>query len=128
MGLVERDGALAAYIGLQIGHQQSRRDAFAGNVANHEADAVRPKREKVVVVAADVARRKTDAGKLERFENGEILREEARLDLLGDFEFLSCAPLSLYFIGKGAALRFDGVADLVKSSKRERIAVGCRYS
>ena len=35
--VVTRDGALAAKIGLQIGHEQGRGDPFAGDVADDEA-------------------------------------------------------------------------------------------
>ncbi len=35
--VVPRNGALAAEIGLQVGHEQSRGDAFAGDVADDEA-------------------------------------------------------------------------------------------
>src|SRR5258708_4997919 len=38
LGLIECDGALAAEIGLKIGHQESGGDAFSGDVADHEAE------------------------------------------------------------------------------------------
>ena len=37
---IVRDGALAAEIGLQVGHEQRCGDAFAGDIADHEAEAV----------------------------------------------------------------------------------------
>ena len=50
--LVERDGALAAEIGLQIGHEKSGGDAFAGNVTDDQAETVRAEVEEVVIVAS----------------------------------------------------------------------------
>src|SRR2546422_7888425 len=38
LGLIESDGALAAQIGLEIGHQESGGDSFSGNVADDEAE------------------------------------------------------------------------------------------
>src|SRR5712664_1678200 len=35
--LVQSDGALAAEIGLKVGHQESSGDSFSGDVADHEA-------------------------------------------------------------------------------------------
>ena len=43
MRLVEGDGALATQIGLEIGHEKSGGNAFAGNVGNHEAEAFVPR-------------------------------------------------------------------------------------
>src|SRR5438034_3448621 len=37
--LIQSDGALAAEIGLQIGHQESSGDSFSGDVADDEAEA-----------------------------------------------------------------------------------------
>ena len=39
--LIESDGALAAQIRLQIGHQESGGDSLSGNVADHQARAAR---------------------------------------------------------------------------------------
>src|SRR5271170_789950 len=59
---IVRDGTLAAKIGLQVGHEQSGRDAFAGDVADDEAEPVGAEVEKIVVIAADGARRITVTG------------------------------------------------------------------
>jgi len=37
LGLIESDGALAAEIGLEIGHQEGGGDSFSGDVADNEA-------------------------------------------------------------------------------------------
>ena len=52
------------------------------------------------------------------------MREETSLDLFGDFDFLGGTALGFEPLGKGAALRFDGVGDLVEAHQRKRIAVG----
>jgi hypothetical protein len=49
--MIHRRGALTAQIGLQIGHQQRGRQAFAGDVADHEPETVPPEIEDVVIVA-----------------------------------------------------------------------------
>src|SRR5438034_8528595 len=86
--LIQSDGALAAEIGLQIGHQESSGDSFSGDVADDEAEAPLAEIQEVVVVAADFARLHAKARILKRLERGQSLREETGLDLLGDFDFL----------------------------------------
>ena len=123
LGLVERDGALAAEIGLQIGHEQSGGDAFAGNVADDEAEAIGAEVEEIVIVAADGARGKAVAGIVERADGRTELREEAALDFVGDFEFLGGAAFGFEFGGGGAALGFEGVGDFVEADEGEGVAV-----
>src|SRR5579859_7918487 len=55
LGVVERDGALAAEIGLQIGHEEGGGDAFAGNVGDDQAEAVGAEVEEIIIVTADGA-------------------------------------------------------------------------
>src|SRR5258706_14474646 len=51
--LIQSDGALAAEIGLQIGHQESGGDSFSGDVADDEAEALLAEIQEVVIIAAD---------------------------------------------------------------------------
>ena len=53
---IVRDGALATQIGLQVGHEESGGYAFAGDVADDQAEAVGAEVEEVVIIAADGAR------------------------------------------------------------------------
>src|SRR5882762_3545388 len=121
--LIQSDGALAAEIGLQIGHQESGGDSFSGDVADDEAEAVAPETEEVVVITTDFAGLNTKAGVFEGFERWLLLREEPGLDLLGDFDFLRSATFGIQPLGKSAALGFDGVGDLVETHERKGIAV-----
>ena len=122
--LVDGDGALAAEIGLKVSHQESGGDAFAGDIADDEAEPAVAELEEIVVVAADLARLDAHARVVEASERRKRLREEARLDLLGDFEFLSGTALLLDLFLSRAALLFDGVSDLVETEECEGVAVG----
>jgi hypothetical protein len=103
---IVRDGALAAEIGLQIGHEQRRGDAFAGNVSNDEAEAVGAEVEKVVIIAADGARGITVTGIVERVDRRTDLREKTALNFVGDFQFLGSAAFEFDFGSGGAAFGF----------------------
>ena len=121
---IVRDGALAAQIGLQIGHEEGGGDAFARNVADDEAEAVWAEVEEVVVVAADGARGITVAGIVERLNWRADLGEKTALDFVGDFEFLDGATVEFEFGGGGAALGFEGVGDFVEADEGEGVAIG----
>lgn len=121
--LIQRDRALVADIGLQIGHQKSRRDAFAGNVADDQPEAIGAEIDKVVVVAADSPRGKTVPSVIERREWRTKLRKKTALDFGGDFELLRGAAFGFEFRGGGSALGFKGVRDLVEAHESEGVAV-----
>ncbi len=121
---IVRDGALAAEIGLQVGHEERGGDAFAGNVADNQAEALGAEVEKVVVVAAYGARGITVTGIVERVDRGADLGEKTALNFVGDFKFLGGAAFEFEFGGGGAALGFEGVRDLVEADKGESVAVG----
>src|SRR6267143_2051686 len=52
--LIQSDGALAAQIGLKVGHQESGGDSFSGDVADHEAKPLLAEIQEVVIIAADL--------------------------------------------------------------------------
>ena len=79
--------------------------------------------EKVVIIAADLAGLDADAGVFESGERRESLREEAGLDVLGDFEFVGGAALGFLLCYDNAALLFHRVGQLVEADEREGIAV-----
>ena len=112
---IVRDGALAAQIGLQVGHEQRGGDAFAGDVADDEAEAVGAEVEKIVIIAADGARGITVTGIVQRLDRRADLREKTALNFVGDFEFLGGAAVEFLFGGGGAALSFEGVSDFVEA-------------
>src|SRR5712664_1812750 len=66
--LVESDGALAAQIGLKIGHEESGGDSLSGNVANDEAEALAAEIQEVVIITADFAGLDAQAGVFEGLE------------------------------------------------------------
>src|SRR5258708_1171210 len=124
LGLVKGDGALAAQIGLKIGHQEGSGDAFSGDVADDETDAVAAEIEEVVIIATDFAGLDAQASIFEGFEWRLRLGKETSLDLLGNFDFLRGAAFGFQPPGEGAALRFDGVGYLIEADQRKGIAVG----
>ncbi len=123
IGLLLSDGAEAAQVGLQVGHQERGGDAFAGDVCNHKAETILAEVEKVVIIATDLAGLDADTGVFQSVERRQSLREEAGLDVFGDFEFVSGAALGFLLCGDSAALRFHGVGQLVEADEREGIAV-----
>jgi hypothetical protein len=123
LGLVEQDGGLAAKIGLQIRHEKRGGDAFAGNVADDEAETIGAEIEKIVIVAADGACRAAVTGIVEAADWRTNLREKAALDFVGYFQFLSRAAFGFEFGGGGAALGFERVSDLVEADESEGVAV-----
>jgi len=122
--LIESDGALAAEIGLEIGHQESGGDAFSGDVADDKTEAAAAEIEEVIVIAADLACLNAETGVFEGFERGLRLGEEAGLDFFGDGDFLCGAAIGFEAGGKGAALGFDGVGFRVEAHERKGITVG----
>src|SRR6266851_1473930 len=121
--LIQSDGALAAQIGLQIGHQESCGDSFSRDVTDHEAEAFLAEIKKVIIIAADFASLDAKAGVFKSFQGRLRLGEEPSLNLFGDFEFLGDAALGFQPPGKGTALRFDSLSHLVEAHQRKGIAV-----
>ncbi len=126
--MIDRNRALAAQIGLRVGHEKSGGDSFAGNVADDEAQllagTVFPEVEKVEIVSSDLAGRKAYAGVFERPGLGMDLREQAGLDLLGDFQFLGGAAFGFKFLGEGAAMSFDAAREFVEADQSEGVSIG----
>src|SRR6266851_2349742 len=73
--LFQRQGELAAQIGLQIGHEESSGNSLSCHVGDNEADTVRAETEEVVVIAADSARGDAGSGIFERLERRLRLRK-----------------------------------------------------
>src|SRR5579883_570468 len=122
--IIAVDGALAAQIRLEIGHKERGGNAFSGNVADDEAQAIVDEAEEIVVVAPNLAGLLADAGVVERRELREILRKQARLHALGDFEFLGGTLLGFEAPLVLAALGFDAAGYFVEADQGEKIAVG----
>src|SRR5579862_7110700 len=71
--LVKSNGALAAQVALQVGHQKRRANAFARSIADDESQAVAAKIQKVIVVAAHLARLNADAGVIQGTKRRQVL-------------------------------------------------------
>src|SRR5262245_25972178 len=80
---------LTAQIRLKICHQQSSRDAFARDIANHQAEPPLAEIQKIVIIAANGASRVAKATIGEGLKRRMPLREEAQLYLLGDCQVVS---------------------------------------
>ena len=66
---------------LQISHQQRGRHAFPGYIGQHETERVRPQIQKIVVIAAHIARSHAAGGILNRPKLLHRLREELLLHM-----------------------------------------------
>src|SRR6266851_1113388 len=121
--LIQSDGALAAQIGLKVGHQESGGDSFSGDVADHEAEALPAEIEEVVIITADFVSLDADTRVFKCFEGRQSLREEPGLHLFGNFKFLGGAAFGFLLLSDGAALLFDGVGHLVEAHQRKGIAI-----
>ena len=123
LGPVAGKGELAAKVGLEIGHEQGGGDAFAGDVADDEAEPMAVEGEEVVVVAADVTGLDAGSGVVEGFEGRQGLREEAGLDLAGDLKLLGGAAIGLDFFGRTATLLLDLAGKVVGADQFKTVAV-----
>src|SRR6185437_5171175 len=94
----QRKSALAAQIGLQVGHQQSSSDPFAGDVANHQTQPAFSYVQKIEVVSANLMRLQAQTGIFERFYFGMYLRKQTSLYLSGDLNFLAGPLFGLIFL------------------------------
>jgi len=115
--MIAGDSTLAAKIGLQVGHQQSGGDAFAGDVADDQAKPVLAEIEEVEIISSNFAGGMAQAGVFEGFGLGMDLWEQARLHLLGDFHFLGSAAIGFEFLGESAALSFDAERQFVEAGE-----------
>src|SRR5260370_317017 len=123
LGLVEGDGTLAAQIGLKIGHQESGGDAFPGDVADDETDALAAEIQEVVIIATDFASLDAQASIFEGFEWRLRLGEETGPDLFGNFDFLRGTAVGVPTLWPGAAPALGGRGFLVATNQRKGIAV-----
>src|SRR6266567_898524 len=121
--LIESNGALAAQIGLQVGHQESGGDSFSGDVTDHEAEALLAEIEEVIIIATNFAGLDAKASIFKSFQGRLRLGEEPGLDLLSDFEFLGDTAIGFQPVSKGAALCFDGLGHFIEAHQRKGIAV-----
>ncbi len=80
--------------------------------------------EEVIVVASNLAGGETQAGVFESLGLGMDLREQAGLELLGDFQFLSRAAFSFELLGEGAAMSFDAARSSSKPTSPKEFPSG----
>src|SRR5271169_4666234 len=67
-GFFDCHRALAAQIGLKIGHEEGGRDPLAGDVADHQAQPLPPESEKVEVITTDLAGLKASSRVIQGFQ------------------------------------------------------------
>jgi hypothetical protein len=113
------DRALAAQVGLQIGHQQSARDSLTCDIANDEAKPVLAQIQKIVIVSPHLPRLKTRARVFQSASCRHSLRKEPRLHLPCDFQFVRGATFRFDLLGDRAALRCNSECQFVEASKAE---------
>ena len=118
----QRAGRLIAEAGLQIRHQQRRRNTFARDVGQDETERVIGDFEEVVVVAADLSRRQALPGIVDRAHRAQIAREELLLDVGRDLQLGPLAPLRLgLFADRGhQAVVVPGLLDEVAGAAAHR--------
>jgi uncharacterized protein (TIGR03437 family) len=121
--MLQSDGALAAQIRLEIGHQKGCSDSFPRDVANHQSKAFLTQIQKIVVIAADLASLKTDACVLECVTGRQCLREKPGLYHPCNLQFLGCADFGFQLLGDRAALRFQRPANVIETHQRKGVAV-----
>ncbi len=86
--MIRRHCALHAEIRLKISHQKCSRHSFTCNIADDHAEAISTKVEEVVVIATNLASLDARTRVFDCSNRWKSLREEPRLHLLGNFEFL----------------------------------------
>ncbi len=123
LGLVDGDRALAAEIGLQIGHEKRGGDALAGNVTDDQAETVGAEIKKVIIVASDGACREAVTRVVEPADRRVNLRKKAALDFVSDFKFLCGAAFGFELCCGSATLGFEGVGNFVETDEGENVAV-----
>src|SRR5246127_4961962 len=74
--LIQGDCALAAEVGLQIGHQKSRSDSFSCDVAVHHPEPLSAQIKEVVVITTDLASLNAHARVFECLKGRERLGKE----------------------------------------------------
>src|SRR5579864_4360562 len=121
--VIESDRALAAQVGLQVGHEEGGANSLPGRVADDQAETILAEVEKIVVVAADLVGLNATAGIFESVEARQGLRKQASLHALGDFQFLRGAALGFELLFGKAALGFDFADKVVAADEGKRVAV-----
>ena len=115
--------ALAAEIGLDVGHQQGGGDSLPRDVAGNEGNAFGAEVEEIVIIAADGTGLHANPGVVQSRDGRQALGEKTSLDLLRDFEFLGGAALGFLLSREPAAPGFHFAGDLVEAGDHERVSV-----
>src|SRR5215469_526930 len=85
--VVDGHCVLTPQVGLQVGHEESRRHALPGNVSQHQSQPSWAMTEKIVVVATNRSRGDAISRIFERLQSRQSLRKEALLHLPGNLHF-----------------------------------------
>src|SRR5258708_288996 len=124
VGAARVAGALVSEMRLEIGHQESCRDSFAANIADHQAKLIAAEIEKIVIIATYVAGLDANGCVFQGGKSRMGLWEEPRLDVPGELQFLAQAMFGFRPLGMGAALCLNLAVDRVITQKREGVSIG----
>ncbi len=121
--LIEGQRRLAPQAGLQIRHQQSCGDSLAGNIADDQAQPLRPEIQEIEIIASHLARLQADACVFHGFQLGLNLRKQPRLHLLGYFQFVGGTAFGFEFLGVLLPSQLQASPYLIESFQSKRIPV-----
>ena len=121
--LIKRQCRLAPQAGLQICHQQSCSDPFAGNIPDDHAQPLCPAAQEIEVISSHLPRWQAEACVFQRFQLGLNLRKQPRLHLLGDFQFMGGTAFGFEFLGMLLPSQLQASSHLIESLQSKRIPV-----
>src|SRR5271170_1038295 len=123
MRVLASQGKLAPQVGLKIGHEKRGGDSLPGDIADQQSQALLPKSQKIVVVAADMAGLDTNARVIETRQSRKRLREESGLHLLCNIQLLGGTAFNFQPLGDCTPLCLDHPAHLVGGDQFKGVAV-----
>jgi hypothetical protein len=117
--LIERHLTLDLEVGLEIRHQKSGGDSFAGHVARHKPETPFAKIQEIEIIPSDLASLDARTRVFECSNGRRDLREKPCLDLSGNFEFLCGAAFRFLLPGHHAPLKFNLPGHFIEPNQRE---------
>src|SRR5215469_3699049 len=123
LGLFPSRRALAAQSGLEIGHEQSGSNAFAGYIGYYQPQPAAAEIKKIVIVPTDCPSGMANASVSQRSSRRLVLRKQTGLHLLGDGHFAGSLTLRLQLGGLGAPLCFQCARRLIDLNEGETVSI-----
>jgi hypothetical protein len=121
--MIQSHSTLAAQVCLQVRHQKSGGNSFAGDIADHEAKPLLAEIEEVEVVPSDLPGLNAHACIFQSLRLRMDLRKEPGLHLLCYFQFLGGAAFGFYLLGERAALRFNSTCQFIEAGEPEGVSI-----